>query len=826
MSYRVLEGSFPDFWWSLTFMDFSTSVPRTEILRPTPGPSNPTPTSIRPPFIPQPRPGPVSVTYLVYAPIDLPATGPRHYTVHVVLARWLSAESSFPRAKLFVRFALDGRQSSPWRFIEMRLPDVTIRPEMGPSAEDIGVYPIFRSFNPRILRNPFARVHREENGYPGEWYLSFWGVYRDDGSRRGLFFFWDDHQLDPFDPPEGPGLPPAGFAPAAIRVDRLEEGSLRLQMVQFPPIDDVPVSPGLHVIGTYAQSGNLLFEETAGLDWYDFAKRYGVLVRSAPVVVNRAGNPVPAYHRNLPLALMPHGQFERWPPCPNLRCPIPGLVSGDLRGQHVNEILTYFRQLLEAPQKPAMVSFANAWSTPCDPGPSTYAGIRPGYRALIKAVQQQGGAAFGYVIPNHVSRLWSGKPPNRYDVTWVVRDVQGNPAEGVYCYQSSEMARINRDFVGRVLNRTAPAAAFFDAIHYDGIGPYFRCSDHGANPRNHGHRGMSNEQLSGMRRDLAAAHAFGTSQRPVVLDQEVPLEALMDLFESAGAEIYEYANIFDRVLPPTIGPPAMPPLFRIAYGNAIRYTVAIDALYGHNPATLSHPIWDLHRLTCLKDGVIPVIGFFDDPTTFFHNPGGFTQTTDLLRSYARHYDTVLKPWFDGQVLRLPSHFVPPPCGIQRHRQISIHPLVSTPLVLDHEWIVKAAAYGRTVNGRPQAAIVMVDWGMNLERVDWPPFRGGSALPAFRRTLCSALEGYYQHNMDPPTPNCFAPSHVISLILRAQELWLLPDTNYRMTLHTLHPTMTEVRPIGTFINIWQLPNAQPQMLRVDPSRMSILVIEEA
>ncbi len=775
----------PETWWSLVFRNEDVAEGELATVSAF-APAALTGTSIPVSQVPVPTSAvPANGSWWHFTP-----STPDQKVFDVYVASWPESTSPLPqsaplpvRLKVFVDFTSRSVISN-WQLERIQVPHVTIT--SGPnSSDDFAVTPAFRlgptrtdsygtwPYWDKIVRDPFGRSDdfRYRNAHLGDWYLSFWGIYNTaSGTENGLLFVWDDHGI-------GTTVASA-FAPAEMSVERTAAGDLEFWMAERMRTDRYPsLSPPWTLADSY-QSGSVLIEDAPGQDEYGMIGRYRDLVASSPALLARNASPIPQFYGQVPLAFAPRGPWTRFGGT---------VVEADLSGAYQDLIK---QKLQPGPfgdyyvngQSPGLYFQSDGlmeWEgpvplpSPLVYGPSDYATIKPGYAALTSWAKSLGGLAMGYAIPSFPNASWP-----LFNSADLLLDTLGQrspllnrpPFYAAGCFDAVGIANIYTQYVRD--GALAPSVGL-NGLHLDGITPSLRCADvnhsHGTN-----HPTVRADQLHGLRSRLAAVRS---AHPHVVLDEEVPTEALLDLFDSADGESFK--------------DPMSPPMFRMTYGNVIRYPEVLFT-FGTRVDWGEHWLFDLHTLRSLTDGGLPVIFFFDSG----HDPilaSGPNPVKDVIQSYLRGYGH-LAPAFGGTLLPMPA-INAPSCEVHhRHTQVRRRIDLTDP-------IVHGSAFRYVKNSKPHGAIVLLDWGttQDLGELDFSvsvsqlaelsvglrSFSRAGSNPLFR--TASAYDAPNE-----TAANAFAVDHLVDVTIDLAAMGLPTAPEYLVRLTHLQPAQQQVK----------------------------------
>jgi len=804
-AYRIVEP-FPN-WWGLQFRRLDSETGKLEL-------KNIDSRGVG--FTEEPEP-PIDPVKPISGPVSTYRFDSVHlddgYGIIVYLITWPEPWSRPGNIAMRLKVHLEPTNrlgETGWRLERIFLPSVQIRntnPE-NTWQEDVGVIPSFREFrfvpgsplSDRLVddlwtRRKFQYLHV----YPGDWYLPFWAVYNA-RKRQTFWMMLDDHQIDPFT------CRHKGWAVSYIRLERIKEengkkkggdpGVIRSRFSHAPRTDNTPLTGPARIL-PYTPTGNVLVEELTGeafKDYYDLLRHYRQLVDASPVVQVRSNpdhpryRPVPDVYRDLPLMLAPQGEWKRYAQVP---------ATGDLRLRHVEDLKRTFGEMTAGTRHertPGLYFHGSEhqWDGSVFPkagvhGPSLYRRIRPKYRSLLQWRKRllNRGLVAGYVAPGYA-------PPESPDAdpdAWILSPHTGKREEGKFCWGSQAMKRIIRD---TILNGALGPNVALDGLHLDTVWLDPRCAD-----PNHGHPSDgSNESIEGVRETMALLHRV---KENFFLDVEVPGECNMDIFDSSWGEMFHA--------------PETPPFFRMIYGNIIQYTHAMIHR-GYNPQWGDYPLFDLYNMLPLKDGGIPVVVIMDTPGAFTANRDPDEPVKKLLRSYILNYDRLLKPAFQGDVVRMPE-IEAPWCGVTAVREMP--PGSNREIILNYKYpVVRGTAYARKSAQGRCASIVLLNWATTYEN----PYSTTSSLTIeYRRAprLLREMVGIYFNRH----AAAFQASHTIEVTIDPIQLALPQDIKYTIFAFYLK---NEESPSCTVKHIGELSGRSRKRISLNMPASSIMVIK--
>jgi len=761
-----------------------------------------------------------NVIWVEYEPVVLPD---QTYLVSVYAGYWIDSLVHAFRLKLVVvSTRLSPGAVTAWQLTSMGILTAPITLGVEPSTEDVVFAGTFR-LTPCLTENPLQTSYSFVGVHLGDWYLPFWCIYHKT-LRNGLLFVLDDHGTDQLNGPHTKGFAPGGM------IAETTPGlfpHLLLRFFQHPPTDyTVPGRPAQ--LPDYVQSGTLAIQELALLDpnfrdWYDACMIYRRFVQNAPVVVERAQQGIPEPYRKVALAIGLMGQWG-------------DIVSDgfDVRTEYANEVLSFIQERFPPGITPLVFSYILPWglidpipqqTTDCIapvslPAPEYYAGFRPGVAQLLKSVHDRGGLAMGYVIPLLIP--FSSSAGN---LAWSFLREDGTRVTDLsayhYCHSTPQMQNIWDNYLTNGALRRNPSGVYLDGLHVDGINPGTRCADGGMHPIiRHSHRSQTNETLEALDSHLRTARTVGMppgQQR--FFDQEVPLECLIHRFDSNDQNpIIQSGGAFPR-------------LHRIVYGNLTRYSYPLF-LYGYHPPSGTYPIVDLFLLHILTEGAIPLLFVPDAPGTILSDPTSNQAVIDLLEAYLYNYDSILRSFFEGELLPFPSFGPngPPQCGFESNQYLFAIEAPEQPYDDPTRRILSfyPLVHGTAFRAATVVGLVMVDWAHACSDPRLcPPIGPSAATFEWRAAPCMVATGSTTRR--PPTSPAFAPMQDVVLDLDSAALRLDRMRTYTIGLKRLSrsgssPLMlidpANMQPVTRFMG------SQRVLFRLPASSLSVLEIRPA
>jgi hypothetical protein len=383
----------------------------------------------------------------------------------------------------------------------------------------------------------------------------------------------------------------------------------------------------------------------------------------------------------------------------------------------------------------------------------------------------------GYVQLEQIPKAW---PPAHKNWGILSTDnTRQTPGPFVnYCHATPEAKRIIDVFLVRgSLNRNR-RTAYLDGLHIDGVNAFQRCADAGVDPfRLHGHHLKTNEILEGLDQNLARARFAGITDSRLrrFLDQEIPVEALLHRFDS-NAQVF------------SIGRREYPRIHAMVYGTLTRYSFPLY-VYGENRAANEFEIFDLHQLTALVEGGIPLLFYFDSPESPILNEVANPRTTAILQSYFANYKSILTQVFGWSLVPAPvldpdGRGSPPQCALTYYSDILVRGVsglvpVHARTIPPTDLLVHAAAFSSGI----RAAVVLMNWCAPLDTTN-PPI--GNSRPVILQRSTAPCEVRTRVTLTMASNAVFQQSLPVSVALDVRLLGLNPSVQYPVRIVLLHP----------------------------------------